>query len=385
MIDKVSIDMCCLCGNCANVCPKEAISFSKEENLFFYPVIDNDKCIDCGLCEKVCPSLKSLEPSTAIESYAVKNRDDEILKNSTSGGVFSALAQVVIENGGVVFGAAFTENFKVKHIAVDNLNDLSLLRGSKYVQSHLGDCFEKIKSLLKEGREVLFSGCPCQTAALKVFLSEQVYDGKLLLVDFICHGILGQDLFDQYITYLEKKKKSKIVEFSFRKKKYSWDDSGPEIIYENGKKIYWPLYEDIYMQGYFKSLCMRESCYTCKYKNFYSGADITLGDFWGAKQLVPEFYNPMGVSALCVQTEKGQQLLSKANNLVNIKDVDINLILKHNRGLVEPFPKGIKSEEFFALASKVGYINALIKISRVSFVEKIKRFYRKIRRKLNAK
>lgn len=380
MIDKVSIDMCCLCGNCAKMCPKDAISFSKEENLFKYPVIYNDKCIKCDICETVCPALNIPEQTKLIKAYAVKNKDVEIQRCSTSGGLFSALAQTVISNGGVVYGAAFTDDFTVKHIAVDNIKDLALLRGSKYLQSDLGDSFNEIVNHLKNGGQVLFSGCPCQNAALKSYLNGKQYEGKLFAVDFICHGILSDGLFKEYINYLEKKNKSKIIDFQFRAKVYNWSVGGPKITYQNGKVDHWPIYEDRYMQGNLSSICMKESCYTCKYKDFHSGSDITISDFWGIEQILPEFYDPMGVSALCIQTNNGVDLFNHSSNMLESCEVPVEYIIKYNKALTTPFPKGPKSNEFFELAGKVGHMNALLEVTKISNFEKIKRLYRKIKR-----
>lgn len=231
-------------------------------------------------------------------------------------------------------------------------------------------------------KTVLFSGCPCQCSAIKAYLNQKKYTGKLFLIDFICHGILSKTLFQEYLFDLQSKKRSFVKEFNFRSKQYGWIDSGPTIAFESGKKCTWPLYEDTYMQGYFQGLCMRESCYTCQYKNFHSGSDLTMGDFWGAEVIIPKFYDDDGVSLCCIQTDVGVELFNCAQKELEVQSVSLETITKYNKGLVSPFKKGEKNQEFYQLADKKGYYSALKEITRISMLEKIKRCYRKIRRKL---
>lgn len=382
MIDKVNIEQCVICGNCSNVCPVSAISFSNDEKMFLYPSIDMDKCIKCNKCESVCPTLNPLPQNKAFESYAVKHKNKQVRINSSSGGLFSALAQAVITDGGYVCGAAFDDDFYVRHIIVDKLEDIALLRGSKYVQSDLDNCFFEIYKLLSESKTVLFSGCPCQCSALKVYLNQKKYTGNLFIIDFICHGILSRTLFQEYLFDLQSKKKSPVKEFNFRSKQYGWIDSGPTISFESGKRCTWPLYEDTYMQGYFQGLCMRESCYTCQYKNFHSGSDLTMGDFWGAETLIPKFYDNIGVSLCCIQTEKGSRLFNQAKKELEVEAVSLGVLTKYNKGLITPFEKGLKNKDFYQLAEEKGYYSALKSITGISFLERIKRYYRKFKRKI---
>lgn len=380
MIDKVNTQQCCLCGNCKLVCPTQAISFRDEVKTFLYPIIDNEKCIGCDKCESVCPSLNSLERQTVVGSFAAKHKQKEIRRKSSSGGIFTALAECILLAGGIVYGAAFQNDFSVKHISINKTEDIEQLRGSKYVQSDLDSIFLEIKKKLHTGKKVLFSGTPCQCAALKAFLKDTPYNGKLYVVDFICHGILSDKLFHEYIRELEIKHKSKIVSFQFRNKKYGWLDSGPLIKYQNGREDYWPLFEDIYMQGYFQGICMRESCYKCAYKNFQSGTDLTMGDFWGAQQLIPDFYEKSGVSLLYVNTAHGQELLEQAKQYLDLKPVAVETLARYNQGLLRPFEKGKKSDEYYCLAERKGNIVALKEITQISKIEQCKRLYRRMRR-----
>lgn len=379
MIDKVGEKNCCICGNCVQRCPKEAISLTKNFNTFNYPEINYNLCNGCNRCETVCPTLNELNQQQCLGAYMAKNINLTERKLSSSGGMFSVFANYIIENNGLVCGAAF-DGLKVKHIIVDNKADLYKLRGSKYVQSDLGDCFEHIEKYLDNNRLVLFVGCPCQTAALRTYLKKD-YSNQLYLVDFICHGMLSQSLFDDYIKYLEKKYKSRVVSFSFRDKTDGWIKSGPKIKFSNGKIKRWPLYEDTYMQGYFSAVCMKNSCYTCKYKNFHSGSDITFADYWGCEILDPEFYDFYGVSEVVINNENGNLLFNNISNNIEYKAVDLENIVKYNSGLIKPFEEG-KDRSLFIDKIKNGstYIEALLDTADKSNI--ILQLYREIKRKI---
>lgn len=379
MIDKVGEKNCCICGNCVQRCHKEAISLTKDFNTFNYPEINYNLCNGCNRCETVCPTLNELNQQQCLGAYMAKNINLTERKLSSSGGMFSVFANYIIENNGLVCGAAF-DGLKVKHIIVDNKADLYKLRGSKYVQSDLGDCFEHIEKYLDNNRLVLFVGCPCQTAALRTYLKKD-YSNQLYLVDFICHGMLSQSLFDDYIKYLEKKYKSRVVSFSFRDKTDGWIESGPKIKFSNGKIKRWPLYEDTYMQGYFSAVCMKNSCYTCKYKDFHSGSDITFADYWGCEILDPEFYDFYGVSAVVINNENGNLLFNNISNNIEYKAVDLENIVKYNSGLIKPFEEG-KDRSLFMDKIKNGstYIEALLDTADKSNI--ILQLYREIKRKI---
>lgn len=379
MIDKVGEKNCCICGNCVQRCPKEAISLTKNFNTFNYPEINYNLCNGCNRCETVCPTLNELNQQQCLGAYMAKNINLTERKLSSSGGMFSVFANYIIENNGLVCGAAF-DGLKVKHIIVDNKADLYKLRGSKYVQSDLGGCFEQIEKYLDNNRLVLFVGCPCQTAALRIYLKKD-YSNQLYLVDFICHGMLSQSLFDDYIKYLERKYKSRVVSFSFRDKTDGWIESGPKVKFENGKIKRWPLYEDTYMQGYFSAVCMKNSCYTCKYKNFHSGSDVTFADYWGCEILDPEFYDFYGVSAVVINNENGNLLFNNISNNIEYKAVDLENIVKYNSGLIKPFEEG-KDRSLFMDKIKNGstYIEALLDTADKSNI--ILQSYREIKRKI---
>ena len=375
MIDSVSIEKCVICGNCVNICPKKAISLKNKKRGFSYPQINRDICVECNLCEKVCPAINPLKKGTILSSFELKHNADSVLLNSSSGGVFFAIANWILEQNGIVVGAQFSNSFYVEHTLISRVDELKKIQGSKYVQSRLSDVFLSIQQSLEDGIKVLFTGTPCQAAALRVFLRKE-YE-NLFVVDFICHGILSEELFMEYLEYLENKEKSEIVSFTFRGKKYGWIESGPNIVFKNGITRHWPLYEDIYMQGYFQGICMRESCYSCAYKDLRSGSDITIGDFWGAEILDAEFYNPNGVSMCSVQTTKGEALLNSVKGVLYKKPQPIEVLTKYNQGFFVPFKKGEKYDVFQRTEPS---FESLRKITAPTVTERFKRKLRKFRR-----
>lgn len=372
MIDIVNKDQCVVCGNCINACPQNCISFNEEFESFVYPTIDYNKCVKCEKCTKVCPALNIPKSTHSNEFYAVKNKNEDILKISSSGGIFYQLAKHIIEQGGFVVGAIFDNNINVKHIIIDKDEKISSLCGSKYVQSNIMDVFPKIEEKLKENKLVLFCGCPCQTAAVKTYFGEKYTN--LLLVDFICHGTVSPIVFEAYKQYLEKKYKSKIVDFKFRDKTNGWLYSGPKVTFENSVIHTTPLYKDIYMQGYFNNLNVRRSCYYCEYKNYKSASDITMADFWGIQNLLPDFYNEMGNSALIINTTNGSNLWNEIKSNFCFIPVNKELILKENSGLEQPFLGDLdERNQYFIKAEKVGYIKPLEIYIKQTISMKIKR------------
>lgn len=377
MIDIVNKNECVVCGNCANVCPKGCIKFDEEFESFMYPIIDYSKCIKCEKCTKACPALNVPKVQTEEEFYAARNKDEEVLKFSSSGGIFYSLAKYIIDQGGCVVGAAFDNEFNVNHILVDNDEDLINLCGSKYVQSNMGCIVKEIQERLDSGKTVLFCGCSCQTAAVKVYFGDK-YE-RLVLLDFICHGNVSSTVFDEYKNYLEKKYNSKIKSFKFRNKEIGWLHSGLNVQFENGNVYSTPLYRDLYMKGYFNNLNVKLSCYYCAYKGYKAGSDITIGDFWGIQHLIPDFYQKMGNSAVSINSQKGKILWERTSNSFDLIKVDKSLILEENSGLETPFSGNMEERaKYFKKAKKVGYIKPLKKYTNDSLTIKLVNRVKKI-------
>lgn len=322
MIQITDKSQCCGCNACVQRCPKQCISMHEDSEGFLYPQIDMELCIDCGLCEKVCPVLHQANPNRPIEVLAAKNPNEEIRLHSSSGGIFTMLAEKVIDHGGVVFGAIFTSDWKVEHRCATTREGLAAFRGSKYVQSVVGETFQQAEAFLKQRKEVLFGGTPCQIAALKLFLRKK-YD-NLFALDFICHGVPAPGVFRDY---LEEEKQCfasrngvedvKIEQILFRDKRKSWKDfhftltlSGKAA---NGKTKTTvssdSFLKNPFMKGFLADLYLRPSCHACPAKELKSGSDITIGDYWGIEQTMPEIDDDHGVSCVIINTDQGKRLM----------------------------------------------------------------------------
>lgn len=359
MINKTNEMTCAVCGACEQVCPKKCISFRRKYKSFLYPVIDAKKCIKCDLCEGVCPAIHIPEERMPLSYYAAKNKESSVLMNSSSGGVFYPLSEYIISQNGYVCGATFDSEFNVHHNIISSIEEIRPLCGSKYVQSNTDGCYEKIKKLLKEGKKVLFAGCPCQSAALRNYIGSN--SKNLFIVDFICHGSVSAEVFEEYKKYLEKKYRGRITRFSFRHKEKGWLFSGLHVEFDNGLCYDSPLSKDVYMQGYFKNLNLKECCFNCAYKGYHSGSDITLGDFWGAQDLLPDFYDYYGNSVVIINSVQGRELFEQIKHNLHIKEISENDVLTENSGLITPFPMSSDRESYFKNSMKHGYIKPLEK------------------------
>ena len=275
---------CCGCNACIQVCPKSCISRFIDSEGFWYPIVDKEACVNCGLCEKVCPELVDLVKSKAIKSYASISKNDNSRIDSSSGGVFFELASYIIARDGIVFGAKFIKDWSVAHDEADTLEKASCFRGSKYAQSDTGKTFQRVSEYLKSGILVLYSGSPCQVAGLKLFLRKEY--PNLITVDFICHGVPSPLIWNQYLKSFGEPLNN-IRHVSFRDKKAGWKKFSLTIEFLD-KTHSRTLDKDLYLRGFLKDLYLRPSCYSCSTKSGKSGSDITLGDYWGIGNVMPE-------------------------------------------------------------------------------------------------
>lgn len=304
---------CCGCSACAEICPKCCIRMQEDEEGFLYPAVDTSICVNCGLCEKVCPVLNQSDEKRPIKVYAAINTDEDIREKSSSGGVFSMLAQKTIEDGGLVFGAKFNKNWDVVHGVSETLDGLSDFRGSKYVQSDIGISFSEAEAFLKKGRKVLFSGTACQIAGLKKFL--QMDYENLLTVDVVCHGAPSSKVWREYMRSIEPDTR-KIRRVSFRDKSTGWKDYCFSVKTDNSE-ITQKAFDNPYMRGFLGNIYLRPSCYACPAKAGKSESDITLGDFWGISGYHPEMDDDKGTSLVMLNTAKGLKYFSllRYNNI----------------------------------------------------------------------
>ena len=322
MIDIRHKADCCGCEACVQVCPKKCIDFSKDSQGFLYPQVNKESCIVCGLGEKVCPVINKTTPAHNAHAtlYAVKSNDDAVRAQSSSGGYFSLIAEFVLDKEGVIFGAAFDGDFNVCHTRVDNIADLPKLRGSKYVQSRIGQTFKECKEDLNKGKLVLFTGTPCQISALKHFLRKD-YD-NLIKVEVVCHGVPSPMIYKQYIqeSVIKDYENLKISKVNFRNKmEGSWRRYYFTVEYNYAGELHMykeSINDSLYMKGFLNDLYIRPSCFSCPAKNFTSGADFTIADFWGQEYTFPEFDDDKGVSAVFANTARAQDIFNDISAVV---------------------------------------------------------------------
>lgn len=378
MIKAHSSD-CCGCGACAQICPKQCISIQADGKGFLHPCVNTELCIDCGLCEKVCPVLTSKQSHEPLKFFAAKNPDGEVRRQSSSGGVFSMLAERTIKDGGVVFGALFDEDWNVLHDYTETIKGLSQFRGSKYVQSRIGDCFIKAKSFLSEGRKVLFSGTPCQIAGLKLFLGKE-YE-NLLTVECVCHGVPSVSLWNQYLNERASKDKQSIrniKSIDFRDKVTGWRNYSFTIEYMDGSKYSVPHDINPWVRAFIRNLDLRPSCYKCKFKTLQSFADITIGDLWGVEYICPQDTDNKGLTLVIVHTKKGLESCSICSGQFV---VDFELVGKYNKALVESPVMNEKSQLFWDNVS-IGFIKTVQRLTKDPFILRCKIFFSKLIRRI---
>lgn len=292
MISIIDKAKCCGCSSCVQRCPKQCISLKEDKEGFLYPIVDEEICIDCGLCERVCPELNVSEERIPLNVYTAKHKNVEIRMKSSSGGVFTLLAEQVIDEGGVVFGARFDKCWEVMHDYTETREGLAAFRGSKYVQSRIGNTYIQAEKFLKEGRKVMYTGTPCQIAGLKRYLRKEY--ANLLAVDFVCHGIPSPKVWRIYLKEITNNHCQAIKHINFRDKSTGWKNYSVSITCTSGTSIQTPYFENIFMKEFLSDFCLRPSCYQCICKTGRSGADITMGDFLGIEKVRPDLDDDKG-------------------------------------------------------------------------------------------
>ena len=373
---------CCGCEACSQICGNQCIELKRDERGFLYPEVDMERCVECGLCERVCPILNPAVCKDPLQVYASKNSDEEERSNSSSGGVFILLAKQVIQEGGVVFGVAFDENWMPVHTYAESIPDLLKFQGSKYVQSRIDGAYVQVKRFLAKGRKVLFSGTPCQIAGLKHFLMRD-FD-NLLTVEVICHGVPSPKIWQDYLGLVQYQKRKVagdntvlssisappvIESISFRDKQNGWrrfnfvirflangNGSGEKGIHsemsqEEGDVIREWHQDNLFMKGFLKNLCLRPSCFRCSAKGGKSQADISLGDFWNINQYLNEFDDDRGVTLVYIHSIRGQEYYRK----IKCIDVELDPAISYNRMFKDSTSEHYSVEKFWDLYQKQGF------------------------------
>lgn len=332
----VSKLLCCGCSACYNICLKQAISMVFDDEGFLYPVIDEQKCINCNACVSVCPAKNGVvKHEYPVKVYAAYNNDEIRRMNSSSGGVFPAIAEYVLAHNGVVFGAAFNEDYQVVHTKIDSISELYKLQGSKYVQSILGQVFLLVKIELLAKKMVLFSGTPCQIEGLKKFLGKEY--SNLYTVDLICHGVPSPKIWEKYLE--EEYGISNITNIRFRNKKHGWGNYDLTIETKNNiqhEASDVSIYKESFLRGFLKELYLRSSCHNCSFKGINHVSDITLGDLWGGDLICPQFIkDDKGISAVFIQSSKGEFLLNQLDSKLIFNEISVHEVVNHNLAMVQ--------------------------------------------------
>ncbi len=322
MLDRAKDD-CSGCSACADVCPVRAITMQADEEGFLYPVIDGNKCIHCGKCDKICGFVPKKSAEVGYElpkTYGIKHKDEFTRLTSRSGAAFIAFSDYILDQGGVIYGAAMQEDFSVCHIRAESRVSRDLMKGAKYVQSDVTRIYPQVAQDLTSGRTVLFSGTPCQVSGLYAMLDAQkVSKENLICCDLVCHGTPSPAIWKDYITYIEKKYSTSVLKADFRDKSFGWDSHCESFVLKNGKKIVSRDYTDLF----YDHIMMRPSCHNCHFANVNRVADITLADFWGIEKNDASFNDNKGVSLVLISSSKGAELLEKVKGQLHCFECDI--------------------------------------------------------------
>ena len=359
-INLPSFERCCGCAACCSICPVQAISMNPDAEGFLQPNVNKDLCISCGKCEQVCPVLHPGAPRNPLAVYAAKAKDDELRRISSSGGVFSLLAREILNDGGVVFGAAYQPpSFKVVHKAVFDEEGLDELRGSKYVQSEIGKTYKEAKEYLESGRKVLFSGCPCQIAGLRSFLGKEYRN--LLLIDVVCHAVPSPKVWQVYLETMRKKLGGTILKV-FSRREVSWGEYVLSFFVKGKKGDIHRRYETTphYFNGFVSELFNRKCCHLCSFRSFKSRSDITIGDYWGGERYHPDIFDAEGVSAVMLNTEKGWDCFNGISSALESVASTVDRVAANNKTIYGNHKPHSKRFMFF---QKIGFIEFDVLIS----------------------
>lgn len=371
MITLTDKAKCTGCAACAEVCSFGAVEMKADAEGFLFPVIDEKLCTSCKKCISLCPVEQGFEEVEPNAVYALRAKDEEVVLRSSSGGFFGTLASQVIASGGVVFGAGYDEKLNVVHKSAKTFDEVLPLMGSKYVQSDVKNTYKEVKDFLKKGVQVLFTGTPCQCAGLKKFLGKE-YE-NLLLVDFVCHGVPSPGLFKNYLETMSSKEK--VVSVRFRDKTLD-KKRGHYISLEYiGQPVYRvPTVSDPYMLAFVQNISLRKSCYNCSFKNFSSGSDITIGDFWGIDKTDSFLKDKEGVSLCALNTEKGKNLFGSIEDKIDFDLRTLEEALRENKSIVSSTKSNPLREKYLSDMRKLSVQKLADKYLSNSFSAKLRRF-----------
>lgn len=348
---NIPVDSCSSCGACANICARGAISMQLDKEGFYRPNIDDSICSRCGACERICPWTNMVEnpngSSLLPRTIAAYAKDSQIRLKSSSGGIFSVLAEKILCDGGAVVGVAQLGHFHYGHIIVEDRLNLSKLQGSKYIQSDVGLIYQKVRTLLLEGRTVLFSGVPCQVAALYSVLGNKHFE-NLYTIDVVCHGIPSVKLYKKFAEKLSLEQNSTLSSTVFRDKSTGWKSYSVVHLFDNGEKLVIPHRQSTFIRMFLDRLCQNKSCTNCHYRKLPRIADITLGDYWNIDEAHPEMNDDKGTSVVLLNTNWGEKLFSSIAGLIEQQDSSLESAIAGNPCIVKSTKESFRRQDFFA-------------------------------------
>lgn len=362
MVDLADRMHCSGCGACAIICSHGAISMSAEREGFLYPKIDSLKCMSCGRCRNVCSALKAGRSRKPLAVYAAKAIDDKLRRRSSSGGIFTLLARHILLKGGVVYGAMIRDgDLKIIHVAVETEDELCRLQGSKYVQSEVHRIYPAVLSALRQGRLVLFSGTPCQVAALRRLAPEE--NEHLICVEVICHGVPSALAWRAYLKDRMRKRhlNEKIITgVSFRDKLYGWRNYSMAI-FTGDRGYVQDIQHDSFLRGFNKELFNRSSCYQCSWRELKSGSDVTIGDYWNVQRLHPDINDDIGVSLVLINSARGSALFNEVKRNCRYIDSSYVKACAANPSLIVSGKKNPQRERFFEQINQGRSFDSVVK------------------------
>jgi coenzyme F420-reducing hydrogenase beta subunit len=355
-IDKIGAEQCMSCGLCAFCCPVGALVMESGEEGFEHPRVIRDLCKDCGRCIRICPvASPEPRPDSSVEVYVAWSLRDDIRLSSSSGGLFTELAEVILKKGGVVCGAAFDKGFDLAHTCITSSADLAAMRGSKYLPSKLYPAYAQLLDSAKAGKSVLFCGTPCQCAAIERLAQEERIRERIVLCDLVCHGVPSPVVFDAYLDN-QNLKRADLASVSFRDKRLGWTNFGMYLRTHEGREVHRRLWDDLFYQAFHRDLCLRDSCYDCRFSRVPRVGDLTLGDFWGCPE---EFADEKGVSVVIVNTEVGRALLEETRPRIALHISDLSTAIHKNPRIVEGhWPSRPNKERFMSALQRKGFVQA---------------------------
>lgn len=378
-VKHIEVDIkeeCCGCTACKNICPVNAIEMKEDKEGFLYPIVNEEKCIKCELCKKVCPVLNIKNETKEQHAYIFQNANDDVRRQSTSGGAFSAIAEKIIDKNGIVYGVIFDKDFNVIHKGIENKEELYKFRNSKYVQSNLNNVFKEVKENLEKDRWVCFSGTSCQIEGLKNFLRKQ-YE-KLLLVDVVCRAVPSPLIWKKYLK-LKKQENGDVSKIYFRDKLYGYKysnfsvyDSQNNLRYHNGVE------SDPYLRAFFSNICDRPSCYNCKFKKLNRESDITLWDCFNVEKYNPKLDDDKGTTRILTNTVKGKRFVEEIGVTHNLEEIDVELATKNFLAMFQSVKYNSERSDFFEDVGKLEEKELFTKYFSDNITVKSERVIRKL-------